>query len=145
MDILEIIRKGLDVEFDEVFSRESIIGDATGIVRYKFNITNSVFTSLSYSICKGDPIWYFLNDSEMLGDFIKNNEEIIREPFKPKFGDRFYYITIANEVSYDNFYKDEEFSLSMYKCGNCYKNAVSAEKDKIKWVNYYKEIQDSLK
>jgi len=141
MDMLEIIRKGLDVEFEEVFSRKM---ENTNIVYYKFTKERGDITMLSFSVANPF-IWYFSNEPNTLGSFIQDKSEIIREPFKPKSGDRMYYVNTIGEVSYDNFYKDEEYSLLMYKNGNCYSTAERAEKDKSKWLNYYKEIQDGLK
>lgn len=147
MDILEIVRVGLGVEFDEEFTREgAFLDNKVNQFRFvKWNINHGDRTMLQYNF---DGIWWNLHSNqdynEDLGLFIGCQNAIVKVPFKPQRGNRIYYVATDGEVSYDNFYSDEERSLLLYKIGNCYRNENAAIKDRDKWVTYYNDIQKSL-
>lgn len=80
--------------------------------------------------CSGEYILINL----VYGDFA-----IKRKPWKPKDGDKFWYVD-ADEVicSYVDFNHNDADHVNYYKLGNCYRTREEAEANRDKWIAFYK-------
>ena len=79
-----------------------------------------------------------------LTNILNGNYKIKRKPWKPNIDDMYYYVDELGCICFDPWVNDA-LDLMFYKLGNCYKTKEDAEKDKDKWIAFYKsdEVLDA--
>lgn len=77
-------------------------------------------------------------------DFFTGRYTIIKKPWKPKFNDRYYYVTFRNSGNIvDNVrWNNDIFDYSSYVIGNCFRTEEEAEEHKEEIINYLKSIYE---
>ena len=138
MDILEIVRKGLDVELNEVFSREASTLDN------KFRFTQSNGNILIRLEKLSGTLWQPVLGYDELSVFIISTAEIIREPFKPQDDQLYWYIDAKGTSDCEYFCRNNSNDLALFDIGNCYKTEEASLNDVDKWKEYYDKIKQRL-
>lgn len=82
------------------------------------------------------------SNSLMLMFLLAGGEEIIKKPWKPKYGERYFYISIRDEHSYiyENEWEDTSTDYELYHTGNFFRTEKEARKN----IEAYKEFNKSL-
>ena len=79
-------------------------------------------------------------NQDLLKDLICGEYSIKRKPWKPKYGDAYFYVDnngfIRKGLWYKNIYPIM-YDKTLYKLGNCYRTKEDAEANKDKWIKFY--------
>lgn len=140
IDIMEIIRQGLNVKCGEHFTRDCFNKSRN---EFKF-IKQDVKTALFVFNDEFD-MWVEVEDSEDIGFFVDCPSPIVKLPFKPNGKEPFVFINMDGAKVHGFFNSSNQLYLLLYKMGNCYACESDAIKDEQKWVLYYQRITDLLK
>ena len=77
---------------------------------------------------------------------LKGDDEIVKLPWKPKNGERYYYVDTDGIFSYKNFNSYIPHDLAMYKLGKIYRTKAEAkahaDEDKAFWDEIRKELEE---
>jgi hypothetical protein len=113
------VAKMLGVELGEEFYIST-----NGNTEYVFT-ENGLFPAHGSVVC-----------NNTLNDLLTGTATIKRKPWKPNYGD-FYFFVDANGLSdYEKYYNDP-FDIMCYKLGNCYRTKQEAEANSEKWRAFY--------
>jgi hypothetical protein len=74
--------------------------------------------------------------SDMLMMLLNGQLAIKHKPWKPQYGEYYYYVSRNNYVLRAQWY-DDIIDVLMYKLGNCYCTKEQAEANRDKWVAFY--------
>lgn len=67
----------------------------------------------------------------MLADLIMGDKKIIKQPFEPKEGKFYYWVSIVKPPKVERkYYLRETFDCTNKYCGNCFRTEAEAEKHK---------------
>lgn len=116
MSYMPEIAKILGVELDEEFWLNQI--------PYTCRITENGFT------CSGT--W----SADVLMMLLNGDLTINRKPWKPKYGEKYYFVNSTGYVCEEKWYGDVIDRL-YYKLGNCYQCKQQAEANSERWVAFY--------
>jgi len=141
IDIMEIIRTGLNVKFAEHFTRDYY---NEGIQEFRF-IKQPPDTTILQCYNKEQDQWATVEDTGDIGFFVDCPNPIIKAPFKPEDRESFWFIGVKGEKIAGFYDKSNQLYLLLYKMGNCYASCDDADVDCEKWVLYYQRIKDLLK
>lgn len=85
-------------------------------------------------------VWRMDNDA--LGEILSGDCEIIKKPWKPKCGERYFYISIRDEhiYIYENEWEDTSTDYELYHTGNFFRTEEEARKNR----EAYREFVESL-
>lgn len=111
------------------------IGEEFGIKGFTmtFRLSN---VGLEFTLQPGT-MW---DTSRNLTKLITGEYEIIKKPWKPKDGHRFYYITFYGNLLEDYYECDNTRDITLYKTGNCFKTREEITPEIInKFVKFYKD------
>ncbi len=77
-------------------------------------------------------------DNQMLALLLADKVGVVNKPWKPKYGDRYFYISIRDEhpYIYENEWEDTSTDYELYHMGNFFKS----KKEALKNTNAYKEF-----
>lgn len=129
MNHMPEIAKMLGVELGEKFTFEDLDGEMMGIAV----IEESGFKLLEYNINYTNSWFQYTLENLLTGKYT-----IKRKPWKPKEGDKFWYIDADKVIrSYNNFNHYYSDHMNYYKLGNCYCTHEEAEANRDKWVAFY--------
>lgn len=119
------VAKMLGVELGEKFEINENDNWICSFTENKFEVANKTKVYVNASL-----------GEHVLAELIGGLYTIKRKPWKPKFGDCYYFINDDGLVTWDTWagYYDE---ILLYKLGNCYKTKEAAHKDSIKWQAFY--------
>jgi hypothetical protein len=109
---LDDVKEGDELEELTFKDREIVIGRSGGAV-----MTSPKSTSTVVNV--------------RLLDYIKKNYKFADQPeerWKPKEGDKYYYIDVDGEVDFSTFDSGVGFKLRTIEIGNCFETAEEAEK-----------------
>jgi hypothetical protein len=73
----------------------------------------------------------------LLEHLLKGSYTIKRKPWKPKFGEGFWYVDFDGELVNSAFSFNSAYVLSLYKLGNYYRTSKEAEVNRDKWISFY--------
>jgi len=116
MNCIPAVRKALKLEVNEKFTIKGYPGYfffTDNVFRWKRDITKSGDTAQQV----------FLN-------LILDVLEVVKTPWKPKDGDRFYYVTCSGMIESAEWLDVSTACLQCYKVGNCFRAKKEAEKNK---------------
>lgn len=66
---------------------------------------------------------------------------IKRQPWKPKYGEEYWYVNESGSVYKNTFDNCSDYMtnhMNYYKLGNCYKTFAEASSSREKWKNFYR-------
>ena len=126
MNYIDEIRKTLGFERYETFTIEDVDSNPY------------MFTEDEFCDCDGDV------RSHVLGELLTGDVEIKRPPWKPKDGDRVYYITPQGLVSAVIFSTDINSHLVMWKSSEFFETPMLAQDSRFAKVEKYTEIRKEL-
>jgi len=72
-----------------------------------------------------------------LTNLLNGTYMVKRKPWKPMYDELYYFIDEKGEI-YTDTWDDTCFDIIFYKTGNCYKTCEEAEKNKDKWLKFYR-------
>lgn len=75
--------------------------------------------------------------NELLSKLLSGKYAIKRKPWKPKEGERYYFVSMNEGVLSDTS-DNVTVDALLYKIGNCYKTKEEAEANYKKWQEFYK-------
>lgn len=84
------------------------------------------------------------NAAKALEGLLNGTLEVFKLPYKPKIGDKFYYI-VPNGIIYSSVFTDCCFDLILWHLGLCYPSEKEAENDKDRAVEIYSKILEELR
>ena len=120
------VAKMLGVELGERF----IIHNNNGrFDSYYYFTTEGVFSDCSFGRVRLTP--------DALQKLICGEYTIQRNPWKPEYGDAYYFIEPDGSIKTDSWFIDSSTNTNYYKLGNCYRTREEAEANRDKWVKFY--------
>ena len=122
MNYMSEVAKMLGVEIGEEF-------ECSNGFSYKFTELGIINVNDNY---KREEVY-----DRVLLQILIGNYTIKRKPWKPKLDEEYYYVDETGYACSDPWV-DSAFDFVFYKIGNCYKTKEDAEKDKNKWIEFYK-------
>ena len=129
MNYMEQVAKMLGVEFGERFRLYD--EEREYDVDYYF-LEDGIYVD----ICKP-----YRANSGLLFDIVSGKYIIKRKPWKPKDGEKFWFVEIHTDkdgyVGDQEYYYDCSVDVNFYKLGNCYRTKEEAEANIDKWVEFY--------
>lgn len=141
IDIMEIIRQGLNVKCGEHFTRDYF---NEGIQEFRF-IKHKPDRTTLWIYHKDMNMWTEIGeDNAEIGYFVYCPSPIVKLPFKPNNKEPFVFINMDGVKVHGFFNSSSQLYLLLYKMGNCYACESDAIKDEQKWTIYYRDIQNSL-
>ena len=82
------------------------------------------------------------DSKKVLHDILCGKYYIKRKPWKPKNGEKFWFVEIHTDkdgyVGSQEYYYDCSVDVNFYKIGNCYRTKEEAKANIDKWVAFYK-------
>lgn len=128
MNYMEQVAKMLGVEIGE---------------RFAINFRDYAYSCTDYYLCE-DGLKCDSIDERCKGDLIDlltGLDTIIKEPWKPKKGDRFFaYMPVPDKrtaVLFEFTWDYDSHNRLLYKIGDCYRTKKDAEKDYQKWYDLF--------
>ena len=122
MNLIPMIAKELGVEVVEEFK----------VTRYSNVVFRFDETSLQFFATLTND-WREVSD-ELYKMIMKGDTEVERLPFKPKEGERYWYVywnfTLEHPCVTDIAFEDSDMCYHHIYCGNCFRTAEEAEKHK---------------
>lgn len=74
-------------------------------------------------------------------DILNGNAEIIKRPFRPKFGDTYYTIKYCGNIEFTK-YEGVTIDLMAVYMGNCFRTEDEAEAHKDEIMAKFREVQE---
>jgi hypothetical protein len=121
MNLIPMIAKELGVEIGEEFR----IKDESGIDEDFHRFTDCGLVYYDQAMCE----W---QESAMIIDLIDGRAEVVKKPFEPKEGERYWYVYWGTEYIKvtDLPFEDDDMHYHHKYCGNCFRTEAEAEKHK---------------
>lgn len=84
-----------------------------------------------------------ITDSRLLQDLLCGERDIVKPPYRPREGERYYYVCDNGDISYYN--NDLSVAdLSIIAFGNCFRSRTEAEANKDKILAKFEEIKKEM-
>lgn len=115
----------LGVEMGEEFQ----LCDDDGVYASVYRVTKD---GLEY--LKDDTWKYQFDMNDLVGKSVK------KLPWKPRNGDKYWYVDIDGTPSFDTFSDEDIFSLGYYACKNCFRTEDEAKAHVDSVINYMQSI-----
>lgn len=80
----------------------------------------------------------------VLHAILRGEYTIQKLPWKPKVGERFYYVEVGGSIIADKFDCFYASRMNLYKMGNCFRTMAEAEENREKIARMYDEIKEEL-
>lgn len=134
MPTIEDLVKLFDLEIEEEFRVYNNKTQRLSADVYKFSNHNLLWSE--------DGAW----SSSVINilDFFTGRYSIIKNPWKPKNGNCYYYVAENNKIS-KVVWDDDNFDLAFYAVGNCFKTQKDAEEHIMEIKERLQKIYDSGK
>lgn len=133
MNYMSKIAEILGVELGEEFKVRS--------TKYTQNVNSEIFVFTKVGITTDDGI----TRNDILIDLLLGVLEIVKLPWKPRTGDKYYYIGRYGNIE-SSFWTGDLFDLALYKLGKLYRTReeaeAHAEEDEAYWDEVRKEIEE---
>lgn len=114
MNYMEQVAQMLGVELEEEFkSKDPKNGEIYNII-FKFDNSSLVRREL-----KPKRVW--MPDSGALHQLLIGGFEIVKKPWKPKNGDKYYWVDARKSIETYQFDIFDTWDLISYSCGNCFR------------------------
>jgi hypothetical protein len=129
MNLIPMIAKELGVEVGEEFNAKHVnIGKILTNSKEEPAIFKFGNDGL-YAKCSDGSGDFFLIG---MGNFLKGDYEIVKLPFEPKEGERYWYVYWGTEYIKvtDIPFEDDDMHYHHKYCGNCFRTEAEAEKHK---------------
>ena len=129
MNLIPKIAELLGVEIGEEFKLKQTNGDIKS-AKYRFrNIGDqTIYEHTDYC---GD---WTMCSAEDVGLLVLGKHEIVKMPFEPKDGERYWYVywnyTLEHPCVTDISFEDSDMCYHHIYCGNCFRTKAEAEKHK---------------
>ena len=127
MNLIPMIAKELGVEVGEEFNlinTETKILNITECTPTKYRLNNDCPTIIEYYIPAGDR-W---SRSTALFNILNGNLEIVKLPFEPKQGEKYWYAGYIRVMEIP--FEDDDMHYHHKYCGNCFRTEAEAEAHK---------------
>ena len=131
MNYIKQVAKMLGVEVGEKFNIVDRHGNLIKWSPYKLTKDGLVDRDGNYTFA-------------IFGHIISGNCTIQKLPWKPKVGERFYYVEVGGNIITDKFDCFYASRMNLYKMGNCFRSRQEAEKNKEKVVEMYRKIKEQI-
>jgi hypothetical protein len=120
MNLIPMIAKELGVEVGEEFR----IKDESGIDEDFHRFTDCGLVYYDQAMCE----W---QESARIIDLIDGRAEVVKKPFEPKDGERYWYVYWNYTLEYpcvtDIAFEDSDMCYHHIYCGNCFRTKTEAE------------------
>ena len=113
MNLIPMIAKELGVEIGEEFKVEN------DVCLHRFTENG-----LEYKVCG---VW---SACARLNLILNGTEKIIKLPFEPKEGEKYFVISIVDKSVYPRLWDGHTTDYCYKACGNCFRTKTEAEKHK---------------
>ena len=134
MNLIPKIAEMLGVEIGEEFKLKQTSGDIKS-AKYRFrNIGDQIIYERT-DFCGG----WTMCSAEEVGLLVLGKHEIVKLPFNPKDGERYWYVYWGAEhirVT-DLPFEDDDMHYHHKYCGNCFRTEAEAEREK---YNIYEKL-----
>ena len=117
MNYYKKIAEMLGVELGEEFSLKD--NKTKNIVRPRYKITQE--EGLMYSVNRNE-----FDRSVTLMSIINGSFSVVKLPWKPKDGEKYWYYSKAFNLAISRKWIDENYAFCLWKCGNCFKTEEEA-------------------
>lgn len=131
MNYIEQFADMLGVEVGEEFNLIDIHGNLIKWSPYKLTKDGLVDRDGNYTFA-------------LFGHILSGNCTIQKLPWKPKVGERFYYVEVGGSIITDKFDCFYASRMNLYKMGNCFRTMAEAEENRGKIARMYDEIKEKL-
>lgn len=140
MNLIPKIAEMLGVEIGEEFKLKQTSGDIKS-AKYRFRNIGDQIIYEHTDFC-GD---WTMCSAEAVGLLVLGKHEIVKLPFEPKYGERYWYvgwdlITKAPYVT-DSEFCDVDMCCHHKYCGNCFRTQAEAEREK---YNIYEKLTGKM-
>lgn len=126
MNLIPVIRESLGLQVNEEFNLKN---DRNVVFPDKFRFTDSTL-----QIKEGER--WFEARSMMFKLLLKGECEVVKLPFKPAEGERYYYVILyCGDVSRTAYMKNCKSDAIRANSGNCYRTEEEAEKHVDEWMS----------
>lgn len=123
---MKIVAQMLGVELGEqfkVYALETLLGEVM--------LSDKGVEFCDSDCCGG------MSASAVLEGLLTGALTLKHKPWKPTFGERYYYYDSDERLIDDTECYGKMMDLTLYKIGNCYRTREAAEVNKDKWKEFY--------
>lgn len=85
---------------------------------------------------KGEPRFHALSK------LLEGEYKIVKMPWKPHDSDKFFYITMSDDIVEKEYVKIIPYDCTLIRMGNYFKTKEEAESHKEKWLKYFWQEPD---
>lgn len=125
MNLIPVIREALGLEMNEEFNLKN---EQNVVLPDKFRFTDRTFQ------VEGNERWIETH-CMMFKLLLKGECEVVKQPFKPKENEIYYFVHLENGDVYKTIYRPANKSDRVnVNSGNCYKTVEEAEKHVDEWM-----------
>lgn len=85
-------------------------------------------------------------DNKMLALLLVGKAKVVEKPWKPKYGDRYFYISIRDEhlYIYENEWEDTSTDYELYHTGNFFRTEEEARKNREAYEEFNKSLTPNM-